>query len=246
MRVSLLIPAYNEAERIVRTLETVRAFFAAHPEYDPEVLLVSDGSTDATVEQAEAHAAGDPSVRIIAYQPNRGKGYAVRRGMIEATGDVRVLCDADLSTPITDLPRFIAFHNGGRRIVVASRALPSSELGGWRPGHRQYGGIAFNRLVQAVLVPGCWDTQCGFKLFAGDAAEAIFGRCLCDGFAYDVEALAIARHLGYEILELGVCWDNSPDTKVRVLRDMMRAVRDLGGIALRRRRGYYDAPIGDV
>ena len=246
MRTSLVIPAYNERERILPTLETVAEFFRAHPDYEPEILVVSDGSTDGTAELVAEWCVTHPDTRLIAYQPNRGKGYAVRRGMLEATGDVCVLCDADLSTPISELPRFIDFYNNRRRVVVASRALPSSHIEGWRPGLRLYGGIAFNRFVQAAAVPGCWDTQCGFKLFPGDAAAAIFGRCLCDGFAYDVEALAVARHLDYEILELGVVWDNSPDTKVRVARDLLPAVRDVLAVAWRRRRGYYEAPIGDV
>ncbi len=246
MRTSLVIPAYNEAERIESTLQTVQEFFSAHADYDPEIIVVSDGSTDRTAELVADWRRRDPTVRLIAYDTNRGKGYAVRRGMLEATGEVRVLCDADLSTPITELPRFVAYHDGRSRVVVASRALPSSRIVGWRPGHRFYGGIAFNRFVQAVAVPGCWDTQCGFKLFAGAAATAIFGRCVCDGFAYDVEALAIARHLGYEILELGVVWNNSADTTVRVSRDLFPAARDVVAVAWRRRRGYYDAPIGDV
>lgn len=246
MHISLVIPAYNEAERIGPTLETLQEFFAGRPEYQPEVLVVSDGSTDGTDDIVRSYADTIRYLRLVAYQPNRGKGYAVRRGMLEATGEVRVLCDADLSTPISELPRFLTFYNGQRRVVIASRALPSSRIIGWHPEHRHYGGVAFNRLVQAFAVPGCWDTQCGFKLFSGDAAVEIFGRSVCNGFAYDVEVLAIAQHLGYDIFELGIRWENDPATKVRVMRDFLPAFLDVIAIAFRQRRGYYDVPIGDV
>lgn len=246
MRVSVVIPAYNEEARLGQTLETVLAFFDGWAGYEPEILVVSDGSTDGTVAAAEEHAQRRSEVRVLAYEPNRGKGYAVRRGMLESTGSVAVLSDADLSTPITELPWFLEYQNGKRRIVIASRAWPSSEIGGWRPGMRTSAGIVFNRMVQLLAVPGVWDTQCGFKLFPAEAVRPVFGRCLCDGFAYDVEALAIARHLGYEILELGVSWDNSPASKVRLSRDVFPMTYDVVRTALRRRRGYYDEPIGDV
>lgn len=246
VRISVIIPAYNEAERIVPTLDTILAFFADWPDHEPEVLIVSDGSTDETAAIGEHYAAAHAGVRTIAYRPNRGKGYAVRRGMLEASGDVALLCDADLSTPISELPRFLEFQNGRPRVVVASRALPSASIGGWRPASRTWAGIAFNRFVQHAAVPGCWDTQCGFKLFPGPAAAPLFGRCLCDGFSYDVEVLVIARHLGFDIVELGVPWDNDPATKVRISRDLIPSARDVLLIAARRRRGYYDRANGDV
>jgi len=230
---SVIIPAYNEALRLPPTLEKIRAHLAGSS-YD--LLVVDDGSQDDTASRAEAAGA-----RVVRNDGNRGKGYSVRRGMLMAQGARRLMCDADLSTPIEELGRLRARMDEGYDVVIASRALPESRIEIRQPWHRETMGRVFNLCVRLLALPGLHDTQCGFKLFTAGAAEAAFTAALLDGFSFDVEALFIARRRGFRIAEVPVVWRNDEATRVDTFKGAV-AFADLLRIRLNDRRGAYDGP----
>jgi dolichyl-phosphate beta-glucosyltransferase len=232
---SVVFPAYNEAGRLPRTLETVRAWLDAQGR-DYELVVVDDGSRDATV--ARAREAGGRRLVVLSNERNRGKGYSVRRGMLAARGRRRLMSDADLSTPIEELPRLWARMDEGADVVIASRALEGSRIEVRQGAFRENMGRAFNLLVRALVLPGLRDTQCGFKLFSAAAAEAAFSRTRLDGFAFDVEALFIARQLGFQVAELPVVWRNDAATRVGWWKGMV-AFSDLVRIRAHGLRGRY-------
>ncbi len=215
---SVVIPAYNEEERLPGTLEKVASYLSSRGR-EFEILVVDDGSTDGTAEVALSFSSRVP-LRVLRNERNRGKGYSVRRGMLEARGELRLFTDADLSTPIEELPKLErAILEEGFDVAIASRGLPQSKLVVRQPLWREMLGRAFNLYIQALLLPGIWDTQCGFKLFTAEAAEEVFRRTTLEGFGFDFEALYIAKKLGFKIKEVPVTWVHSPKTKVKVLRD---------------------------
>jgi dolichyl-phosphate beta-glucosyltransferase len=232
---SVVIPAYNEALRLPRTLEKVRAWLEARGG-SYELVVVDDGSRDQT--SAVAQAAGGERLTVLRNEGNRGKGYSVRRGMLAARGSRRLMSDADLSTPIEELPRLWARMDEGWDVVIASRALPDSRIEVHQPALRETMGRAFNRLVRLAVLPGLGDTQCGFKLFSAPAAQAAFARCRLDGFAFDVEALYLARKHGFRVAELPVVWRNDAATRVGWWRGFL-AFTDLLRIRLNDLRGRY-------
>jgi dolichyl-phosphate beta-glucosyltransferase len=207
---SVVIPAYNEALRLPATLARVREHLAARG-VAHEILVIDDGSSDGTADVARA--AGE-AVRVLRHTPNRGKGYAVRRGMLAATGERRLMTDADLSTPIEELARLEAEIDRGIDVAIGSRAVTGARIEVHQPAYREAMGRFFNVLVQALLLPGLADTQCGFKLFTAAAAEKAFGACRLDGFSFDVEALYVARRRGLRIAEVPVVWRNDAATRV--------------------------------
>jgi dolichyl-phosphate beta-glucosyltransferase len=232
---SVVIPAYNESARLPRTLERLDAYLrAAHP--DHEILVVDDGSTDSTA--AAARAAGLRALTVIDYAPNRGKGHAVRRGMLAARGVRRLMTDADLSTPIEDLERLSKAIDAGADVAIGSRALPDSNVEVRQPWYREAMGRLFNVCVRLLVLPDLRDTQCGFKLFTAAAAEAAFGPAILDGFSFDVESLYIARGRGLRIAEIGVTWRNHEATHVS-LRRGGEAFVDLLRIRTNGARGRY-------
>lgn len=239
---SVVIPAFNEADRIAASLGQVRRVMAAAP-WLAEVVVVVDGSTDATaaIVAAQAAAPGPVPIRLIDQPLNRGKGFAVRRGMLEARGRVRLFCDADLSTPIEMAVPFMAAIAAGSDIVIASRRLQGSRLERRQPWLRERLGLTFSALVSRVLLPGISDSQCGFKAFTAAAATAVFERQRVGEFCFDVELLVIARQLGLAITEYPVAWTDDPRSRVRPLRDGSRMLRDLTRIRRRLRRGDYAA-----
>jgi dolichyl-phosphate beta-glucosyltransferase len=220
---SVVIPAYNEAERLPPTLERVLAYLRARGG-SYEVVVVDDGSRDQTVARARA-VAGD-ALTLLANEGNRGKGYSVRRGMLAARGARRLMTDADLSTPIEDLARLMARLDEGYDVAIGSRALPDSNVEIHQPWYRENMGRVFNGAVRLLAVPGLMDTQCGFKLFTAAAADAAFSRALLDGFSFDVEALFLARRLGFRIAEVPVTWRNDAASHVN-LWSGFRAFPDL-------------------
>jgi dolichyl-phosphate beta-glucosyltransferase len=232
---SVVIPAYNETARLPATLAKIDAYLrAAHP--DHEILVVDDGSTDGTADAARA--AGLRSLSVIGYAPNRGKGYAVRRGMLAARGARRLMTDADLSTPIEDLAALSTALAAGADIAVGSRAVPTSNVVVRQPWYREGMGRVFNVFVRLLVLPDLKDTQCGFKLFTAAAAESAFEPALLEGFSFDVETLYIARRRGLRIAEIGVTWRNDEATHVGWRRGG-EAFLDLVRIRANAARGRY-------
>lgn len=221
---SVIVPAFNEAARIGPTLERVDRYLGRRPG-SFEIVVVDDGSGDATVRIAEEHAS--PSLRVVRLGENRGKGAALRRGVAASRGDRVLLCDADLSTPIEDVEALATALDGGFDLAIGSRALPSSRLDRRQPFYRQTMGKIFNLLVRLLVVGGFRDTQCGFKLLRGAVARDLFERLVIDRFAYDVELVWMARRLGHRVVEVGVRWSDSPDSRVHPVRDSLAMMRDL-------------------
>jgi dolichyl-phosphate beta-glucosyltransferase len=195
----VVIPAYNEAERLPRTLARVREYLDAWGR-PYEIVVVDDGSADGTAERARA--AGGDALTVVSNETNRGKGYSVRRGMLLARGERLLMSDADLSTPIEELPQLVARMDEGFDVVIASRALPGSRIEIHQPWYRENSGRVFNLLVRALALPDIHDTQCGFKLFSAAAARESFEAASLDGFCFDVEVLYIARRRGFRIAEI--------------------------------------------
>jgi len=229
MSVSVIIPAYNESARLPLTLRATVDYFAARPE-PFDLLVVDDGSTDGTVQIVEEFAGQNPdlSIQCLGYSGNRGKGYAVRYGMLRAGGDLRLFCDADLATPAEEYEVVrAAMEREGTPIGIGSRPLRNSHLLVHQPWYREWLGRGFNKAVQVLAVPGIADTQCGFKVFTAEAATDVFSRCRLDGFAFDSEALYVARRLGYAIAEVPIRWSHKAGSKVSMVRDGLRMLRDL-------------------
>ncbi len=236
---SVVIPAFNEARRLPATLARVHAFLDARG--GPyQVLVVDDGSSDGTAEVARA---GPGAVEVLRHAENRGKGHAVRAGMLFARGERRLMTDADLSTPIEDLARLEAEIERGFDVAIGSRAVAGAQIEVHQPLYRELMGRLFNRLVQLLLLPGLHDTQCGFKLWRADAAAAAFAACRLDGFSFDVEALYVARLRGLRIAELPVTWRNDAATRVG-LGGGAAAFADLVRIRLAAARGRYGSSAG--
>lgn len=225
-RLGVVIPAYNEEPRIEATLHRLSEYLQEKEGegWSWAVLVVSDGSTDRTVEIVEEFAQRDPRFHVHAYRPNRGKGCAVRTGMMLLDAEWLLLCDADLATPIEEVEKLFA---AGTPVAIGSRALDRKLLEARQPFYREWAGRAFNKAVQLLGVPGLKDTQCGFKLFRGDVAKRVFSRCRLDSYGYDFEALMLARAFGYEIAEVPVRWRHQEGSKVKLLRDGFRMLWDL-------------------
>lgn len=223
---SVVVPCFNEEQRLPRTIEQIERYLdARNSPY--ELILVDDGSVDGTRRVMDAAAEKHHGVRIELLTDNRGKGRALAVGVAAAKGDEILVTDADLSTPIEELDKLEAALNDGAGIAIASRALRGSSIEISQPVYRVLMGKGFNLIVQAVLLPGIWDTQCGFKLFRGDVAHAVFANLITDGFGYDPEVLYRARKQGVKITEVPVVWRNSAPTKVSAVRsslDMLRHV----------------------
>lgn len=230
-RLSIVIPAFNEAERLGPTLERVLAYLAGLPA-GAEVLVVDDGSTDGTATVAQRFA--DRGVRLVRLAANRGKGAALKAGVLASRGDEVLLCDADLSTPIEDYARLSGALERSP-IVVGSRAVAGSRITRHQPWYRELMGKTFNLLVRAMVVSGLRDTQCGFKLLRGDVARMLFAELSVDRFAYDVELIWLARRRGLEVVEVGVTWHDSPASRVHPLRDSWSMLRDLARMRWRHR-----------
>jgi len=223
---SVVVPCYNEEERLPRTIEQIERFLDAR-KTDYELILVDDGSADGTRQVMDAAARSHTSVRVEALPRNRGKGRALAVGVEAAKGDEILVTDADLSTPIEELDKLQASLNAGAGVAIASRALRASRVEVSQPIYRVLMGKGFNLIVQAVLLPGIWDTQCGFKLFRGDVAHRVFANLTTDGFGYDPEVLYRARKQGVKIAEVPVVWRNSAPTKVSPVKsslDMLKHV----------------------
>jgi dolichyl-phosphate beta-glucosyltransferase len=223
---SIVIPCKDEEQRLPRTIEEIHRYLDGK-DVEYELILVDDGSLDGTRQVMDEAAERHPSVRVEALPRNRGKGRALATGVGVARGDEILLTDADLSTPIEELAKLQAALEKGAGIAIGSRALRASRVEVSQPIYRVLMGKAFNLIVQAVLLPGIWDTQCGFKLFRANVAHRVFAGLVTDGFGYDPEVLYRARRQGVKIAEVPVVWRNSAPTKVSPIRssfDMLRHV----------------------
>lgn len=234
---SIIIPAYNEEKRLPGTLDTIKAFLDQQ-NFSAEVLVVENGSNDRTLAMAREFASHNPGF-IALHEEQRGKGRAVRAGMLAARGQYRFFGDADLSMPISEIVRFLPPAVSDPQVVIGSREAPGAVRYG-EPEMRHLSGRVFNSLVRWIALPGLQDTQCGFKLFRADAAEDVFRRLTIFGWTFDVEALYIARRHGYAITEIGVPWYYNADSKVRMISDAWRMFEDLVRIRRNARRGVYD------
>ncbi len=230
---SLIIPAYNEEQRLPRTLTQIQAFLSEQP-YESEVLVVENGSTDQTAAVVEEFA---PDVRLLR-EPERGKGLAVRRGMMESAGDYRFICDADLSMPIDEVNRFLPPNLDAYDIAIASREVPGAVRHN-EPAYRHWIGRVFNLVVRTMAVPGFQDTQCGFKCFTAEAAEVLFPLQRLDGWTFDVELLYVALRMGYRVKEVPINWYYFPGSRVRIVQDSWLMLADLFRIRSNWRRGLY-------
>ncbi len=211
---SIVIPAYNEAERIPAALLAMDKQLSA-VDYSYEILVVNDGSTDNTAVIVESLTKMVKNLKLINIKDNAGKGGTVRQGMLIATGKVRLFTDADNSTSIDQFGKMMPFFKDGYGIVIGSRAVRGAKLDPPEPFYRQVIGKGLNMLVQILLLPGIWDTQCGFKAYTDEAAEKIFKLSRIDGWAFDVETLALGRQMGYKIKEIPVRWVDDARSHVK-------------------------------
>lgn len=232
----MVIPAYDEDPRILPTLERVRDYLGSQ-DFSWSVTVVSDGSRDRTCDIVEAFAKENPGFALHAYKPNQGKGNAVRVGMLNCPGEWKLFSDADLATPIEEVEKLRAAVNAQIPIAIGSRPLRESRLEVRQPWYREMLGRLANGIIQMLGMRGIHDTQCGFKLFRGDVAEDIFSRCKMKGFSFDFEALMIAHDLNYSIAEVPVIWRHQEGSKVKLWRDVPRALRDLVKLRLMGKSG---------
>lgn len=233
------MPAYNEQARLPETLRKIEEYLAGHVWAFQEILVVDDGSRDNTAGVAGEFATRNPSVRILRNPGNRGKGYSVRHGMLEARGEWCLFTDADLSSPIEELEKlWDAIQRQGAQIAIGSRALDRSLIGVRQPGIRENAGRFFNEVMRLVVRLKISDTQCGFKLFRGDVVKAVFPRQLLERFGFDVEVLYIAKQLGYRIAEVPVRWNHVEGSKVGIFTGL-HAFVELAQVRINSIRGRY-------
>ena len=234
---SIVIPAYNEEKRLPSTLEKLFHFLEKQS-FASEIIVVENGSKDRTFEIAQRFANGQKNVHILRSE-QRGKGLAIQRGVLAAGGEYVFMCDADLSMPVEEISKFIPPQLEGFDIAIASREAPGSVRYN-EPYYRHFTGRVFNTLIRLLVLPSLQDTQCGFKCIRARVARDILPYQTLTGWAFDVELLYIARHHGYQIVEIPIDWYFNADSKISVVRDSLRMFLDLLHIRRNARRGLYD------
>jgi glycosyltransferase involved in cell wall biosynthesis len=233
---SLILPAYNEQARLPFTLSELQAY-VCQERLECEVIVVDNGSTDATSAVVHQAMRAFPQLRLLRTD-HRGKGRAVRTGMLAARGEVAIFGDADLSWSVDDIARFLAAVDHAWPIVIGSReGIGARRLG--EPAYRHLMGRVFNHVVQALAVPGIEDSQCGFKAFSREAANAIFRRQRIDGFGFDVEVLFLARRLGLPIRVMPLLWEHKENSRVAPVRDALGMLSDVLWVRVNAARGLY-------
>jgi dolichyl-phosphate beta-glucosyltransferase len=237
---SIIIPAYNEENRLPGTLEKLRSFLESQP-YATEVIVVENGSRDRTLQMARSFAQRTPNFSVL-QNVERGKGLAVQRGMLQAKGAYRFMCDADFSMPIPEINRFLPPALESYDVAIASREAPGAKRYN-EPAYRHFIGRVYNAMIRLMAVPRLHDTQCGFKCFCARAAEDLFQRQTLTGWSFDVELLYIARRRGYRIIEIPIPWYFNPESKVRVVNDSLRMGLDLISIRMKGARGIYNGKV---
>jgi dolichyl-phosphate beta-glucosyltransferase len=237
-RWSVVIPAYNEEKRLPAYLQEIIAYFEGRVETF-EVVVVDDGSQDGTGAIVESLRSSCPALRLVRLPGNRGKGYAVRTGMLEAVGELRLFADADGATPIREVEKLEGRIVQGADLAIGSRALPDDTRTVQAKWHRAFFGQIFNAIVRGAGVRGIADTQCGFKLFRAQVARDLFSVLRVDGYGFDVELIFVAQSRGYDLAEVAINWVDQPGTKVRVGRDGLRMLREVWVIRRNELRGLY-------
>jgi dolichyl-phosphate beta-glucosyltransferase len=240
IRLSVVIPAYNEEKRLPKTLEAISAYLCQRQDKS-EIIVVSDGSTDQTVAVSKSFHKEQMPIRVLHNKKNRGKGASVRRGVAAAQGEWVLFSDADMSTPIVELVKLEKAMMDGADVVIASRALQGADISDHQPFYREWMGKTFNLFVQSVVLPGVKDTQCGFKLFKRDIARKIFLGSTIPGFGFDVEVLYLAKQAGARIQEVAVAWHNVLDSKVSPIRHSTQMFIDLFRVRWRHRKNKSSA-----
>lgn len=236
---SVIIPAYNEEQRLPETLRGVYAYLRRQ-RYAYEVIVVDDGSSDATCQVVEAFFATEPCGVLLRNEQNRGKGFSVRRGVLASVGEFVLFTDADLSTPIQEVEKLFAVLQSGCDIAIGSRGLAASDVRRHQPFYREYMGKVFNLFARAFALTPFVDTQCGFKCFRGEAARAIFALQHINHFSFDVEVLFIAARHHYTIREVPIQWVNNPNSRVNAVIDAAKMFDDLCRIRVNAWMGKYD------
>jgi dolichyl-phosphate beta-glucosyltransferase len=235
----VVVPVFNEEKRLCRSLKTISKYLKQH-DYDYEIIVVDDGSKDHSLSIAKyVRNSVDENVCIVENKINRGKGYSVKNGFLHARGDYLLFLDADLSTPIDEIEKFLTQLDKGYDIAIGSRALKGADVQVRQPWYREMMGRIFNILVRALVMSRFKDTQCGFKMFTREAALGICKRQTVERFSFDVEMLYIARKHGYKIIEIPVRWANEPDSRVHLIKDTTKMLIDLMRIRLGDLLGRY-------
>ncbi len=237
---SVIIPAHNEENRLPGTLRHVLDFLSTHP-YSFEVLVVENASSDRTLQVSQEFANQNAMLQVVQC-PQRGKGLAVRQGMLTARGEYRFMCDADLSMPIDEITRFLPPALSDVDIAIGSREAPGA-IRYHEPHYRHLLGRVYNHLSRLLILPGIQDTQCGFKCFRGEVVDELFSRQTLGGWSFDVEILFIARRRGLRIEEVPISWTYTPGSKVSVVRSAFRVALELLTIRMNGWRGVYERPV---
>lgn len=234
---SIVIPAHNEESRLPRTLEQIFEFLSRQS-YTAEVVVVENGSSDRTLELAREFSRKHQNL-IVLHEERRGKGNAVQRGILEAHGEYRFICDADLSMPIEELEKFLPPTLTGFDVAIGSREAPGA-IRYYEPNYRHFGGRAINLLIRLLILPGLNDTQCGFKCFHASTAESLFRQQTLTGWSFDIEILYLARRKKLRVREIPIQWYYDPESKVSAVRDALRMISDIFRIHLNALHGKYD------
>jgi dolichyl-phosphate beta-glucosyltransferase len=238
---SIIVPAYNESDRLPATVRDMLRFLDEDGRA-AEVIVVDDGSKDATSKVVRGIASGDERVTLIRLPQNRGKGYAVRTGVVNARGSRVLFADADGATPIEEVKRLESHLEAGAQVAIGSRGISDPSVTVRAKINRRLAGRIFHQLVRRLTVKGFVDTQCGFKLFTAPVAQELFSRMRMDGFSFDVELLLMATRRGYRVDEVPVNWTHQPGSKINVVADGIRMAADLFRIRAFALSGAYDEP----
>jgi glycosyltransferase involved in cell wall biosynthesis len=241
-RLSIVIPAYNESARIERTLQRVMECVDRQG-WDAEVLVVDDGSVDGTVEIVRRWMERNPRLYLVQNDGNRGKGYSVRNGLLQAAGEVVMFTDADLSAPMEEAERLMAAIVAGADVAIGSRWMDRTRQTQHQPMYRRFFGRCFNWVTRTVMGLPFKDTQCGFKAFKRTAAQVIFRLQRIERWGFDPEILFIARKLGYDIREVAVTWGHDERSRMSYLKDGMKMLEEIAAIRINSIAGRYDCDI---
>lgn len=236
---SIIIPAYNEEKRLLATLKRMEEYFESK-EDEFEIIIVDDGSTDTTLDIIKEFRRNKDNISYVTYKENKGKGHAVRKGILHSSGSFVLFSDADQSCPIEEIEKISGALHDGYDIALGSRGLRDSNILVYQPFYRRTMGKIFNLLVQILVMRGIKDTQCGFKIFTKKAAKKIFSLCIIDGFSFDVEALYIGRKLGFKSKEVPVTWINSEASRVHPLKHSFLMIKEILQVRWNALRGRYD------